>query len=313
MGRRRLGLIDLGTNTFHLLIAELNEEGHPMPLLRQQVAVKLGKGGISKGTIAPDAYQRALITLSSFREELDKHQVTEVKALATSAVRNASNGEELVRDILRQTGIQVEVISGDREAELIYFGVRSALRIGRKPVLIVDIGGGSVEFIIADERQIYWKRSFEVGAQRLLDLFYHHDPIKAAEVQALKAYLKVMLQPLAEAMAEYSPSVLIGSSGSFETLCDIDRLRKGIVLAEESPHTEEELFLPEFYAVLGEILQKDREERLAIPGMIEMRVEMIVVASVLIDFVLQAYSLKHIRVSYFALKEGVLSQMVSGE
>ena len=305
-------MIDLGTNTFHLLIAELNEEGHPLPLLRKRIAVKLGKGGISKGTIAPDAYQRALITLSSFREEIEKFQVNEVKAMATSAFRNASNGQELVKDILRQTGIPVEVISGDREAELIYFGVKDALQLGRKPVLILDIGGGSVEFIIANDRQIFWKRSFEVGAQRLLDLFYKHDPITAEEVQALKAYLQEALQPLAEAMAEYAPAVLVGSSGSFETLCDIANLRKDIVLAQESPHTEEELPLREFYSIYEEILQKDREERLVIPGMIEMRVEMIVVACVLIDFVLEAYSLQHIRVSYFALKEGMLSQMVNG-
>jgi exopolyphosphatase/guanosine-5'-triphosphate,3'-diphosphate pyrophosphatase len=306
-------LIDMGTNTFHLLITEMNEEGHSLPLLRQRIPVKLGKGGISKGKIAPDAYQRALITLGTFQEEISKHQVQEVKAVATSAVRNAQNGNELVQDIYRQTGIQVEVISGDREAELIYYGVKSALPIGRQPVLIVDIGGGSVEFIIANDRHVYWKGSFEVGAQRLLDLFFKHDPITAEEAQALKEYLQVELQPLTEAVAEHAPKILVGSSGTFETLCDIENLRKGIVLPEESPHTEEELSLAEFYAIYEDILTKDREERLAIPGMIEMRVEMIVVASVLIDFVLQAYSLGHIRVSYFALKEGMLSLMWEGE
>jgi exopolyphosphatase / guanosine-5'-triphosphate,3'-diphosphate pyrophosphatase len=303
-------MIDLGTNTFHLLIAEVNEKGHAMPLLRTQVPVMLGKGGISQGKISPAAYQRALFTLSTFREEIDKHRVSEVKAMATSAVRNATNGKDLVQEILRHTGIEVEVISGDQEAELIYQGVKSALSIGRKPVLILDIGGGSVELIIANDRQIYWKQSFEIGAQRLLDLFVKHDPILPEEVQSLKIYLHTQLESLASSMAEHQPKIMVGSSGSFETLCYIDALRKGIVSPESSPHTEEEISLADFYSIYREILQKKREERLTIPGMLEMRVDMIVVACVLIDYLLETYLLNHIRVSYYSLKEGALSQLM---
>lgn len=310
MDCRRIALIDLGTNTFHLLIAEVKEKGHPMPLIRKQASVRLGKGGISKGNIAPDAYYRALFTMSDFQEEIAKHQVNEVQAFATSALRNAHNGQDLIRDIYKTTGIQVELISGDREAELIYYGVRSALQIGRQPVLIIDIGGGSVEFIIANDRLIYWKKSFEIGAQRLLDLFYQQDPIAPEEVTALKEYLGRELQPLSEVMPTYGAKTLVGSSGSFETLCYIDSLRKGIVFSTESPHTEEELSIADFQVVYQDLLQKDREQRLAIPGMLEMRVDMIVVASILIDFVLQAYNLKTIRVSYFSLKEGMLNEMV---
>lgn len=310
MSHRRVALIDLGTNTFHLLISEINEEGHVIHLLKQKIPVKLGKGGISKGKIAPDAYQRALFTLDLFQDEIIRHKVNEVKAMATSAVRHAQNGPELVRDIYHQTGIEVEVVSGDREAELIYLGVKYALRIGQEPSLIMDIGGGSVEFIIASDRQIYWKQSFELGGQRLLDMFYKHDPIAPEEVEALKNYLSKALKSLTLAVMEFKPTTLIGASGTFETLSDIDSLRKGIVVPEESPHTEEELAIIDFYTIYHDILQKNREERLAVPGLIEMRVDMIVVASILIDSILQAYSLEHIRISYYALKEGMLSQLI---
>jgi exopolyphosphatase / guanosine-5'-triphosphate,3'-diphosphate pyrophosphatase len=310
MEHRRIALIDLGTNTFHLLIVEVKEEGHFMPLVRKQVPVKLGRGGISKGKIAPDAYQRALFTLAEFKEDLSKHRANEVQAFATSAVRNARNGPDLIQDIYKSTGIRVETISGEREAELIYFGVRSAMQIGRQPALIVDIGGGSVEFIIANDRIIYWKRSFEIGAQRLMDLFLKKDPIPPEEVEALKEHLQRELQPLSEVIPTYGPKTLIGSSGSFETLCYIDALAKGIVFPTESPHTEEELSVADFYAMYHDILHKEREERLAIPGMLEMRVDMIVVACILIDFLLQSYGLKQIRISYFSLKEGMLHQLV---
>jgi exopolyphosphatase/guanosine-5'-triphosphate,3'-diphosphate pyrophosphatase len=122
---RRLALIDMGTNTFHLLIVELPEAKHaePLVLLRTKVGVKLGEGGISKGEIAPEAYARALHTIAAFQEEIELHQVTEVRATATSAVRNAANGPDLVKDIFEQSGIRVEVIPGAREAELIAKGV----------------------------------------------------------------------------------------------------------------------------------------------------------------------------------------------
>ena len=117
----RLALIDMGTNTFHLLIVEMpTVPGEkPLVLLRTKAGVRLGEGGISRGEIAPEAYARALHTLAGFKEEMELHEVTETRATATSAMRVTRNGPDLVRDIFEQTGIQVNVIGGDREAEQI--------------------------------------------------------------------------------------------------------------------------------------------------------------------------------------------------
>ncbi|RZK28580.1 MAG: phosphatase, partial [Hymenobacter sp.] len=169
---RRLALIDMGTNTFHLLIVEDRPGQPPHPLVRTKVGVRLGEGGISKGEIAPGPYARALQTVRGFKEEIELHQATEVRATATSAMRVSRNGPDLVRDILETTGIQVEVIGGEREAELIAKGIRQAVALGPEKHLLMDIGGGSVEFIIANEATIFWKQSFEIGAQRLLDKFF---------------------------------------------------------------------------------------------------------------------------------------------
>jgi len=309
MKSRRLALIDMGTNTFHLLISEIDPTGEPIALVKLKEPVKLGQDGISRGAIAPDAIDRALQTLTNFKAEIDKHEVQEVKAVATSAVRNASNGPKLVHAIRDQIGIEVEVISGDREAELIYYGVKSALAIGSERSLIVDIGGGSVECIICDEDTIYWKQSFEIGAQRLMDKFFITDPISAADAEAEMEFLEKELQPLTKAVEQYKPCVLIGSSGTFDTLCDIDVRRKGLDRSCD-PCTESDLTLSDFYEIYDDILKKTRSERLAIPGMVEMRVDMIVVASVLIDFVLENYELNKIRVSSYALKEGLLSEQL---
>jgi len=310
---QRLALIDMGTNTFHLLIVELPEARHaePIILLQTKVGVRLGEGGISNGEIAPAAYARALHTLAAFQEDIELHQVTEVRATATSAVRSARNGAELVQDIFEQTGIKVDVIAGDREAELICQGVRQAINLGEQPHLLMDIGGGSVEFIIANDSTIFWKQSFEIGAQRLLDLFMRHDPIMPAEVEAQQAYLATTLTPLTAAVQHYRPIDLVGASGSFDTLGDLQAARAGVDRSEKSLPAETELTFDDFYTSYHQLLTLDRAGRLALPGMTSLRADMIVVACVLIDFVLKTYGFPRIRASAYALKEGLLSEMLS--
>ena len=147
--------------------------------------------------------------------------------MATSAIRNAVKGEALVAAIAQQTGIAVRVISGDQEAEYIYYGVRSALPLGRATALVMDIGGGSVEFILCNAEKIYWKRSFEIGAQRLLDRYMSTDPISPSAVRRLHDYLEETLIPLTNAVHQYQPVALVGASGAFETLCAIDAEKRG--------------------------------------------------------------------------------------
>lgn len=305
---RRLALIDLGTNTFHLLVVEMAEDGQTTILYKNKIPVKLGQGGISKGEIAPEAYGRALTALSEFKDIIDQHAVTQIKATATSAIRNAKNGGAMVADIKEKFGFEVEIISGPREAELIFKGVRQAMEIGPKPVLVMDIGGGSVEFIIGTEKGILWKKSFEIGAQRLMDKFFNQDPIAPADVKAQRNYLQDYLQNLTAAVLKYQPETLIGCSGTFDTLVDID------LAAQEKPRPEDaspemDLPLASFQRIYKDLVTKNRAQRLAIPGMLEMRVEMIVVACVLVDWVLEKFNLEQIRVSSYALKEGVLAEM----
>ncbi|RIJ36805.1 Ppx/GppA phosphatase family protein [Pontibacter oryzae] len=310
---KRLALIDMGTNTFHLLVTEVTEQGQLKELYKTKVPVRLGQGGISSGAIAPEASERALRTLRDFRKTIDEFGAQTVRAMATSMVRNASNGERFVKDVFEQTNIEVEVIDGAREAELIYYGVRAAGVLNTDSSLIMDIGGGSVEFILCNQHKIFWKQSFELGAQRLMDKFFTQDPIPAESITAEKAYLDERLQPLSEAVAMYKPTNLVGSSGTFDTLCDIDAQRKGDMSRATATPPASVLSLPDFYEVHNELLTKNHDERLAIPGMLEMRVDMIVLASIAVDFVLQKYGLQEIRVSAYALKEGVLHQMLAGQ
>ena len=309
---RRLALIDMGTNTFHLLIVEMPPVPgeKPLVLLRTKAGVRLGEGGISQGIIAPEAYARALHTLAGFKEEMELHEVTEVRATATSAVRVTRNGPDLVRDIFAQTGIQVNVIPGEREAELICEGVRQAVDLGDEAQLIMDIGGGSVEFIIANQTTIFWKQSFEIGAQRLLDQFFP-DPsgvFPAEAVEAAQRYFGTVLTPLIEAVQRHKPVSLVGASGSFDSLADmqIGHLRPE---SELPPCTE--LALESFQSSYRHLLSGNHTQRTALPGILPMRANMLVVAAVLIDFVLGITEITRIRSSAYALKEGLLAEMLA--
>ncbi|AMR27402.1 hypothetical protein A0257_10035 [Hymenobacter psoromatis] len=307
---RRLALIDIGTNTFHLLIVEDRPGQPPHVLLRTKVGVRLGEGGISQGEILPAPYDRALQTLRGFKEEIELHQATEVRATATSAMRVSRNGPDLVRDILETTGIQVEVISGEREAELIAKGIRQAVPLGQANHLLMDIGGGSVEFIIANEDTIFWKHSFEIGAQRLLDQFFP-DPsgvFPRAQMQAELEYVADKLAPLTAAVAEFGPLAgLVGSSGSFDTLAD---LREGHIRREADLPPSTELPVADFERHFAQLLTLDHDGRVALPGMFPMRADMLVVASVIVKYVLTTYGLTKITTSASALKEGLLAELL---
>lgn len=305
----KIAIIDLGTNTFHLLIASW-ENGKASILLREKESVKIGLGGINQRTITDEAFHRALECIKRFKKNLTEWNVTRVLALGTSALRNALNGKDLIQKIKESTGIDIKLISGDEEAEYIYFGVRSALDLGLNKSLIVDIGGGSVEFIIGDRSSIFWKQSFEIGAQRLLELYHRHDPILAEEVKQLDAHFLKSLTPLQQAIQSHAPLTLVGSSGTFDTLSEIYCIHHN--LNYSTNQTETPLTVTGFYEIHNELLSKNRATRLQMPGMIEMRVDMIVTASCLVKYLIDTFSIANIRVSSYSLKEGVLARWVVG-
>jgi exopolyphosphatase/guanosine-5'-triphosphate,3'-diphosphate pyrophosphatase len=305
----RIAVIDLGTNTFNLLIAEIYQDNTYKSLYKNKIASRLGEGGINKGIIQAQAFLRGLEALQIHHETILKYQATAVYAFATSAIRGASNGEEFVRQALEQTGITIQTISGEREAELIYYGVRSAVCLQESLSLIMDIGGGSTEFIIANAKSILWKHSFELGAARLLEFFEPSDPIKPKEEEALRAYLAEKLKPLFSAIEQHKVTELVGSSGSFDSLAEMIacRFHSPSVLKGK---TEYLFHLGESETIYNELLYSTRAERLKMEGLIEMRVDMIVVSAIFVHLILTRLGICCMRLSTYSLKEGVLWELL---
>jgi exopolyphosphatase / guanosine-5'-triphosphate,3'-diphosphate pyrophosphatase len=297
----------MGTNTFHLLLAEGENNSYKV-IHRDRLAVKIGKGGINEGVLTEAAINRALLAMQSFRNTIDQHGISNIYAFGTSAFRNASNKNEITRRVKDLTGIDIDIISGEREAEYIYEGVKAALGLEDERSLIVDIGGGSVEFIIGNCHQIFWKKSLETGAQRLLELYHTNEPITAHEIALLDKHFEKGLSPVFQALQQFPTSVLVGSSGTFDTLSDIFCVQHEIIKPPEEVETP--LTIEGFYEIYRELILKNRDQRLSMAGMIEMRVDMIVVACCLIRYLLENYSFNRIRVSTYSLKEGVLASLL---
>lgn len=298
----KIAVIDLGTNTFHLMLAEL--AGGEINVVRKiKEPVRIGEGGLRDGWITPEAQRRALSTLATFKEHIVDFGAEKVFATATSAIRSADNGMDLIRMIKEVTDIDVRIISGQEEATLIFGGVRRAVNLSKGTFLIMDIGGGSIEFIISKNGEPMWMESFEIGGQRLIDLFHKNDPISFDEIENLENYFERHLEPLHKACEVFKPTTLLGASGTFDTLSEIYCHEQNL---EPSDSPDLRLSLGAYQQLHAELITKTRGERLAIPGMIEMRVDMIVAASVLISYLIRRYDLTSLKGSGYALKEGVL-------
>ncbi|MBS1544653.1 MAG: exopolyphosphatase [Bacteroidetes bacterium] len=304
MMSKNVAVIDLGTNTFHLMIVRL---GADFAILhREKQPVKLGQGGINQDKITDEALLRAKSCMIQFGELIKRYHATDIRGIGTSALRSAQNAGDVLKELEAASGISVNIISGDEEANYIYHGVKWAAPMGDETSLIVDIGGGSVEFIIASQSKVHWKKSFDIGAQRLLERFHRHDPILTEEKEALDKYLQQELKPLHLAMADHRIRTLIGSSGTFDTLSEIYSVRNGLRYSGEAPETP--LTIEGVQTIHRDLVSLDRAGRLKIPGMIEMRVDMIVVASCLIQYLLKHFEFERVRVSTYSLKEGVIAR-----
>lgn len=305
----KVAIIDIGTNTFNLLVAT-KPNRRLIPIEVHKEFVFLGKGGINKNRLQDDAILRGLTTLRKFKQIATSLGVKKIIAIATSAVRNAENGKDFIEKTRALTGIEIETINGNREAEYIYRGAKEATNFGNTPVLLMDVGGGSTEFIICDNHHLYWKKSIEVGAARLFERFHKSDPIIEEEVDNIESHLETILNQVILKASEFEVETLIGSSGAFTSFAKIiaNRLNEPEKLIYSS---EYEFNLLEFINVKDDIINLTLEERYNIPGLIKERAPMIVVGTVLVNFILERLNIQRFKLARYALKEGVASEFLN--
>lgn len=307
----RIAIIDLGTNTFNLLIADTKEKGGFTIMHNSKEGVKLGEGGINNKYITAPAMQRGIAAIGRHFDIIEKFAPDKVVAFGTSAIRDAKNSNEFVNLLKNKFNFEMHIIDGNKEAELIYLGVKQTLPFSGKRFLILDIGGGSNEFIIADDLGILWKKSFPLGMARLLDRFKPSDPITPAEIQTIEAYLEPELAELFEKVNAFKPELFVGASGSFDSFV-LMLVSEGLINRTIGAICQ---FLPLeiFHKLHEKLILSTSAERDKMKGLEPVRRDMIVLAAVFVNFVLRKTKLDAVYQSAYSLKEGAVWEIINIE
>ncbi len=307
-----VAIIDIGTNTINLAIADVKNHDNYQVIYSSKEAARLGSGGINDGIILPEAIERGMAAIERHMQTIGQFNVEKIIAIGTSAMRNASNGSDFAEQIRQRFGLEVRIISGDDEAQLIYDGVKQVTPIGTDRVLILDIGGGSNEFIIATKDGIIWKHSFELGLARLLDKFPISDPITPQEIKNIEAYIRSEISPLYEALHNYPTSTLVGTSGSFDTIATI-------VAGMKHPNfntklaTSYEITVPNFEEMHRKIIASTLQQRKEMKFMDPARVELIIPGTIFINFIIREMRIETLTQCSYALKQGAIYQFINNQ
>ena len=289
-------VIDLGTNTFNILIARIEDNFFEI-LWSGKEGVSLGMGGVNEKIIAPDAFQRGLETMERFKQFCDDWKVVQINAIGTSALRDALNSLDFIEKVKKLTGIEIKIISGEIEAELIYKGVNLTYKF-KEPAMIMDIGGGSTEFIFADENGIFDLISLNIGVSRMYQEFQTSDPLTKEDENNIEKWLETKANGFFD---NKQIDIIIGASGTFETFyelihdTDFPSKRNALELQRE-----------ELDNCLDVIIRSTQAERDTNDRIIPIRKKMAPIAAVKTRWVLNKLLVKKIVISPFSLKEGAL-------
>ncbi|WP_041933124.1 Ppx/GppA phosphatase family protein [Gloeothece verrucosa] len=304
-----LAAIDIGTNSIHMVVVHIDPTIPAFTIIaREKDTVRLGDRDPKTGELTSAAMERSLATLKRCKDFAISLNADHIVAVATSATREAPNGYEFLQQIEQEVGIVVNLISGYEEARRIYLGVLSGMDFQNQPHIIIDIGGGSTEIILADSDDARFLSSTKVGAVRLTQDFVHSDPISDKEFAILRAYVRGMIErPIDELRTYLKPEEeprLVGTSGTIETLATIHALEK--LGSVPSPLNGYQITRKDIKEMLKRFASMSFEQRLMIPGMSDKRAEIILAGSVVLLEAMTMLKIETITLCERALREGMI-------
>jgi len=301
----RIAAIDIGTNSFHLVIIELLPDGKFKLLDKQREVMRLGiSSGDNLNKISASETKKAIEILKSYKK-LAEHYGATIRAVATSAVREAYNKDKFIKSVREKLGIDIEVIDGRTEAKMIFYGMSQALDIKKKKVLCIDIGGGSSEFIYADNNVPIVTESVKIGAVRLSKKFFPDFILTDEAVKACHSYIYAQLSYVRSLIENKKIEQVVGASGTIVAAAILiqEKFKKPKVksLNELSFNSQE------LNTVYEEILSKKfPSERKKILGMEEKRADIIPAGLIILKSIFDLFSINNITISEYALREGIV-------
>ena len=304
----RVAAMDLGSNSFHMLVADVHPDGHIDPLVQEKEMLRLGDVVSRHGAIPVTAAVQAVATVRRFRLLAEAAGANEILAKATAAIRRAENGGEVVDRIRAETGVHVEVIGGLEEARLIFGAVRASVVLDPSPALCFDLGGGSLEVMVGDASSMIWATSVPLGVARLSNEFIRTDPISKRERRLVREHIEQVLAPVVAEVAGFEPKLAVGSSGTLESLAEMVAARR----VEDTPATLNQLTIDrsEFLALHQDLMTSTAAERLRMDGLDARRVDLIVAGSMVLATAMELIGFEEFTISEWALREGIVLDAV---
>lgn len=295
----KLAAIDIGSNSVHMIVAQIDGDGQLDIIDRTKEMVRLGERSLTDGYLSEAAQERGIRTLRRFRRLAEDHGVDDIIAVATSAVRESRNGHEFIARVGDDCGIAARVITGEEEARLIYLGAREVFDFGRQVAVLIDIGGGSVEFILADRRRERVVCSLKLGVRRLHEEFLPSDPPTADEVDALRAHVRAAVEPVVDRVALAGGyDLVLGTSGTARVL--------GKIVASRAGGPADIVKQADLLGLIQHLVTLRADQRSSVPGLDDKRRDAIVEGAVLMHTLVEAFGSEHYQVVDAALREGMI-------
>ncbi|MEU2851256.1 Ppx/GppA phosphatase family protein [Streptomyces syringium] len=314
----RVAAIDCGTNSIRLLVADADPAtGELKELDRRMTIVRLGQGVDRTGRLAPEALERTFAACREYAEVIKEHGASRLRFVATSASRDAENREDFVRGVVGILGVEPEVISGDQEAEFSFTGATKELT-GRddlaKPYLVVDIGGGSTEFVVGEEH-VRAARSVDVGCVRMTERHLVHDgvvtdPPTYRQLSAVKADIEAALDQAEQTVPLTEARTLVGLAGSVTTVAAI---ALGLPEYDSSAIHHARISLDQVQEITGMLLSSTHEQRAAIPAIHPGRVDVIGAGALVLQSVMERIGAREVVVSEHDILDGIAWSVALGD
>ena len=299
----RLAAIDIGTNSVHMIVVRVRPDLSFEVVDREKAMVRLGAGGLGGRALTAEAMTATLQALSKFKRLAESHQVDEILAAATSAIRESQNGGAFLARIERETGIRARVIAGPEEARLIHLAAVYGVDVGGRAA-VIDIGGGSVEITLGTATNIELARSIKVGVIRLTERFVKSDPLDGRDERRLAKYVAGEIEKHCAQIVAAGFDRVIGTSGTILSL--------GVLAATAAsgrpPAELRNLHIPakQIRRIRKDVVLMDLEQRLAMPGMDPRRADLVVAGAVLLDTILRQLGAEELTLCDLALREGLV-------
>ncbi len=298
-----LAAVDVGTNSLHLVVARTTEGERFEVLTREKEMVRLGSGSSDMKELAPAAIERAITALDRFRRVAESHGAP-LRAVATSAVREADNRDVLIRRALEEAGVEIEVVSGVEEARLIHLGVLQGLEVFDRRLLLCDIGGGSTELLVGEQGEVLASTSLKLGAVRLTDRFFAAEGLHPSAVESCRRHIQGVLASFDRAVGAHGYEVAIGSSGTIEQVL---RLARGLAGEEPLRTLNGAILKRKQVAQVVEAVIEARADAAVgdLPDVDAKRADILLAGALILEGVVKRFGIKELVISESALREGV--------